>query len=85
MLYQFGGFASGEDTVMLSFSPVADQPAPPGEGEDPAVYNPYQFNISDISYGTQEGDLPEPGTWVLLTSGLFLTWIGSRRLAKTRV
>ena len=61
------------DSVELFFSPFADPPV----GDD--TYSPFRFNISNIQYGTDITDMPEPGTWMLGISGLALMEMGRRK------
>jgi hypothetical protein len=75
--YTIGGLDLGPaDTVVLWFNPVTTQPDPPVGDDPPSPYTPNQFNLSNITYGTAGEDLPEPGTWVMMISGLVLTGLG---------
>ena len=42
------------------------------------------FQVYDVEYGSPSGSVPEPGTYALLGSGLFLLGCGSRKLLKRR-
>jgi len=83
-LIDLGGYTGGADTALIYFSPVAGQPIPPADD-----YNPYQFAVSDVTYGTYSSDstdfTPEPGTWVLLVSGVIAIGFGSHKRKSVRV
>jgi len=83
-MFDLGSYAGGGDTAVINFSPVANPPS----GDD-HTYNPYQFNVTDITYGTDLSDstdfTPEPGTWVLLVSGVIAIGFGSHKRKSVRV